>query len=316
MSRWQMRKKQLQMKSFPVWCSVVKRESNNLSLSYFRCNLLIRRRFLESSCKRAAHYGCLKKDSPEISFADHVTSYWNFGACHDCHLYDDQWQVEVDVILGWKEVDSSKPPKGEKIKDKKTGKEFVLPSAKDPTFPAEVSTPLSLSLLWESRIDVPRSALQQYLIKWKGWSYRDLNWVKHSWLSARYQSRLSNFLSKGSTISFEPSKEDLGEDDELEPDAKEAQAQAQQEEDYPLGPSPDPDIERRVPQAWKTVDRVISVTFKSPLSGKSISIKDFRTKPEDDRESVKHVQTAYMKWCGLPYSQGENFLSLSFASRS
>lgn len=143
----------------------------------------------------------------------------------------------------------------------------------------------------------------QYLVKWKGWSYRDLNWVEHSWLAARYQSRLSKFLTKGSTVSFEPTKEELGEEqDEVEPDAKEAAAAAQTEDD-PVGPVPDADIEERIPAAWKVVDRVIDVVYTSPLSGKEIRIKDWRNRPADDRESVKHVKRAYMKWCGLAYDQ-------------
>lgn len=90
----------------------------------------------------------------------------------------------------------------------------------------------------------------------------------------------------------------------MEPDAKEAAAAQAQEEDYPLGPVPDADIESRIPQAWKTVDRVLKVTFTSPLSGRAIGIKDFKTRDTNDAVSVKHVKTAYMKWCGLPYSQG------------
>ncbi|GAA5963733.1 hypothetical protein JCM3765_006830 [Sporobolomyces pararoseus] len=233
------------------------------------------------SCKRAAHYGCLDQvqfDDAETTFVNHTLSYFIDRICHDCFFYEGQSQLEVDAILGWKPTESSKPPEGEKVKDQNSGKEFILPNAKDSTFPA------------------------QYLIKWKGWSYRDLDWVTHSWLSTRYQSRVSYFLANGSTVSFEPSKEELGEDtDDLEIDAKEAQAQ--QEVDYPLSLIPGEDIEDRVPQAWKTVDRVIGVTYKSPVTGEFMSFEDFSNRPLDDRESVKYVHTAYLKWCGLPYSQ-------------
>ena len=95
-------------------------------------------------CKRPAHYGCLDRvefSDGETTWINHTLSYYRGGICHDCHRYDVAWGVELDVILGWKEgsVDPSKPPRGEKVTDKKTGKEFVLPNAKDSLFPALVS---------------------------------------------------------------------------------------------------------------------------------------------------------------------------------
>ncbi|GAA5908737.1 uncharacterized protein JCM6883_004156 [Sporobolomyces salmoneus] len=241
------------------------------------------------TCHRSAHYGCLERaefDDAETTWLNHTLSYYEGGICHDCHLYDKVKAVKLDVILGWKEAElpeGAKPPKGEKIKDKKTGKEFVLPNAKDSMFPA------------------------LYLVKWEDRSYRDVGWVKHSWLSARYQSKLSTFLSKGSRVSFEPTKEELGEEvGDLEPDAQEAalaQSSGQLEDDFPLGPAPDPEIESRIPQAWKEVDRILEITYKSQFTNKAIKFESWKNRPDDDRESVKQVETAYMKWGGLPYAQ-------------
>ncbi|GAA5924790.1 uncharacterized protein JCM15063_005733 [Sporobolomyces koalae] len=237
----------------------------------FRCQL----------CRRAAHYGCVEVPEFEdagTTWVDHVITYYRSGLCHDCERYDNEWQVELDVILGWKESDESNTSHrcGEKVRDPKSGLEFVLPTAKDPTCPA------------------------LYLVKWKGLSYRDVAWVQHSWLSARYNLKLSNFLSKGSNVTFEPSKEELG--DEAEVDSADALDKAN-EQDYFVGPAPDAQIESKIPQAWKTVDRIISVWYISPATGRPITFDGFRSRPADDKESVKLISRCYIKWQGLPYSQ-------------
>jgi len=58
----------------------------------------------------------------------------------------------------------------------------------------------------------------------------------------------------------------------------------------------------------------MNVLYTNPATGRIISFDRFKDRPEDDRESVKLVAKAYMKWGGLPYSQCElsrPFLNLS-----
>jgi len=94
------------------------------------------------SCKRTAHYGCLEPVQfldAETTMSNHTLSYYKDGVCHDCHKFDDLWSVQLDVILGWRESEkASRALTGEKVRDRKTGKDYVLPNAKDLTSPAEV----------------------------------------------------------------------------------------------------------------------------------------------------------------------------------
>lgn len=115
-----------------------------------------------SSCKRTAHYGCLEPvqfHDAETTMSNHTLSYYKDGVCHDCHKFDNQWAVQLDVILGWRESEkASRALTGERVKDRKTGKEYVLPNAKDLTSPAEVCFRLFSSRL-PKRVLISEGAL-------------------------------------------------------------------------------------------------------------------------------------------------------------
>jgi len=91
--------------------------------------------------------------------SNHTLSYYKDGVCHDCHKFDNQWAVQLDVILGWRESEkASRALTGERVKDRKTGKEYVLPNAKDLTSPAEVCFRL-FSLRLSKRVLISEGAL-------------------------------------------------------------------------------------------------------------------------------------------------------------
>ncbi|GAA6063350.1 hypothetical protein JCM10212_004371 [Sporobolomyces blumeae] len=231
------------------------------------------------TCKRPAHYGCLDKaefDDAETTFANHTFSYLRDGVCHDCYRFDSDWNVRVDVILGWWETGTDSGTEANARRAPKSGG-FVMPDEKDPTSRA------------------------MYLVKWQDHSYVDTHNVPHSWLAARYAAKLAHFLTHGSTVNFNQSTEgdDLDPDEDADPDRTARQKAIASR----TAPKPDPEIEKQIPAAWKTVDRVLDVQFLSPATGNLIGLDRFKARPKDDEESVKLVAKAYVKWGGLPYGQ-------------
>lgn len=84
------------------------------------------------------------------------------------------------------------------------------------------------------------------MVKWQGKSYRQLEWISHSFLASTATAKLSHFLLHGSRISL-----DVAQDDELE-DGDDREERLEIAGSSPL---PDPDAEARVPPFWRTVDR-------------------------------------------------------------
>ncbi|BGP05427.1 Chromatin remodeling factor mit1 [Rhodotorula toruloides] len=235
-----------------------------------------------SRCKRVAHYGCLDNDEPDWTFEQHCQSYFDWQICHDCYNFN----VPLDVILAWREtqpvadvgpddVESDDEVveriEGEKRVDEKTKKVVVLPSPKDLRASAE------------------------YLVKWQEMSYRHLVWVPHAFLAAAYPSKLANFLSRGSTVTFEPANDD---DDE---DADPTDVKHENEE----APLPDPNALDRITKSWRTVDRILDVWFDHPKKeGEHVGFTEYRKKlPQDADDSIKLVSQCYIKWGELPYAQ-------------
>ncbi|KPV76938.1 uncharacterized protein RHOBADRAFT_51918 [Rhodotorula graminis WP1] len=233
-----------------------------------------------TKCKRVAHYGCLENDEPDWSFAQHVRSYNEYDVCHQCY----NWNAPLNVILAWAEADplpegdgddvepddeAVAPVAGETRIDDKTQKVVVLPSIKD---------------LW---------ANVKYLVKWQDMSYRRLEWVPHAFIAANYPGKLGGFLARGSLVKFETAKDDDPEDADPTDD----------QEDAGEAPLPDPNALERIPEAWRTVDRVLDVWYKHPKTGVDTPFASFKKRlPEDPGESIKLVSQCYFKWGDLAYS--------------
>ncbi|KAM0751888.1 hypothetical protein T439DRAFT_325084 [Meredithblackwellia eburnea MCA 4105] len=232
------------------------------------------------NCKRPAHYLCLPEDESlnPRTLDSHVESYITDGQCHQCWSY----KGVLEVILAWAPDDSAPivvdPEEGEmgdlagvddrtvSTKDAK-GQKVEIPNAKNPLSNAK------------------------YLVKWQGESYRQLEWIPHAYLVAKYQAKLSNFLARGSTVNFDSRPEDIPEDGE-DPDAP-----------PPTGaPLPDPDATSRIPVAWSTVDRILDVFYKSKNGSSMVRFQDYKKLPEEWEESIKLVQECYFKWGELPYA--------------
>jgi chromodomain-helicase-DNA-binding protein 4 len=200
------------------------------------------------TCKRLSHYEHLpvpteyaddKDDVDPVTLAEHYQS--NTGwRCGDCSSYT--W--ELDKILAWRPYPSTavEPPR---------------PANEPPSY----KSPL------------PR----EYLVKWLSRSYRRTQWVPHMWLVTTHAAKLKNFLTVGAKVELLaealPDEETMKLDTEADKVADGGDAMTipfeivSEEQDsnnseskalaVPLGAAPD--AERRIPLAWKTVDRVLDV---------------------------------------------------------
>lgn len=193
-------------------------------------------------CKRLAHYQHLPAPEDATWTDADLASHYQEGTgwrCADCASY----VYPLDKILAWRPY-----PPG-----------VVEPTL---TSPPDPKTPL------------PR----EYLVKWADRSYRRTQWVPHLWLVSTSMAKLKHFLAKGSKVPLldEPISDkavmDVAEIDDVnkEPIAFEPDMDTTLElgpptpKDVFLGPSPD--AERRIPPAWKTIDRVLDMRFWNPLS--------------------------------------------------
>ncbi|KAF8846211.1 hypothetical protein BDN67DRAFT_918420 [Paxillus ammoniavirescens] len=199
------------------------------------------------SCKRLAHYEHLPNpDNGAWEDAD-LADYYQTATgwrCADCASY----VYPLDKILAWRPY----PPNA------------IEPQSSDPPD--------------------PKSALpRQYLVKWSDRSYRRTQWVPHMWLVSTNVSKLKNFLTVGSKIPLldEPVLDEKAMDvDKIsgaseQPIAFEPNADATPDVDILAKPKalslgPLQDAERRIPPAWKTIDRILDVRFRqTPSKSKS-----------------------------------------------
>jgi len=233
------------------------------------------------TCKRLSHYGHLpvppelkedeaSVDSVMLAGYYQSTTEWR---CSDCSSYN--W--ELDKILAWRPYPSTavEPPR-------------------PPDEPPHYKSPL------------PR----EYLVKWLSRSYRRTQWVPHMWLVTTHAAKLKNFLNVGAKVELLeeslPDEEAMEVDDEAKKVVEEGNtatipfeisADANQDPNkadpkaltLPLGAMPD--AERRIPLAWKTIDRVLDVLLWRPpkpkimKKGKQTTMKKVLSSEEEVEET-------------------------------
>ncbi|TFY68138.1 hypothetical protein EVG20_g3685 [Dentipellis fragilis] len=197
------------------------------------------------TCKRIAHYAHLpaeddmqdddgEVDKVAVARRYQTVNQWN---CADCFSY----VYRLDKILAWRPFPS-------------TAVEPPLPPGEAPNYKA----------------NLPR----EYLVKWEDRSYRRTQWVPHGWLSAKSPQKLRHFLMHGSSVELlseavkdeevanEVAEGGVGKDVEESRDSSLKPDEPLRETGYSLDPIPD--AERRIPPAWKTVDRVLDVLLWTP----------------------------------------------------
>ncbi|KAF8560206.1 hypothetical protein OG21DRAFT_38190 [Imleria badia] len=195
------------------------------------------------SCRRLAHYRHLPNPENGAWEDADLASYYQEETgwrCADCASY----VYPLDKILAWRPYP---------------------PDVAEPTF---ANPP-------DAKASLPR----EYLVKWADRSYRRTQWVPHMWLVSTSLSKLKHFLSRGSKVPLldEPvSDETVMDAHKLDGIVEEPISFEPSADVTPkVGPLTEPkhitlgpllDAERRIPPAWKTVDRVLDVRFWNPPS--------------------------------------------------
>ena len=204
----------------------------------FRCKL----------CKRLAHYAHLPSDQLMSDTAEEVdveaiAEYYQRGQdwlCADCVSF----AYRTEKILAWRPYPAN---------------------AKQPELPDD--EPIN------PKMHLPR----EYLVKWQDRSYRRVQWVPHGWLASLHAALLRHFLLHGPKV--ELLEHAVREDQVANAISEGGIGGSSKESDEPrpkvgihlegVGPLPSLDAERRIPPAWKTVDRVLDALIWSPRDQRS-----------------------------------------------
>lgn len=236
---------------------------------FFRC----------TSCKRPAHYLCLPpSDDVAEDDIDRIAEYWQSDwTCKDCNELE---QLSVQYILAWRtpmSLSSSQDHKNStKSNDRLVGKlhspskgrkvekavKTQLPDVKDPFDRAE------------------------YLCKFEDFSFTDCSWVPHSYMVAKHTAKVRNFLAKGPQL-------DLKQLSGLAEEADEGDSGGENENESLFNLEPDQDAESKIPKAWLTPERILSVEFANEKLIDDMKEKDI---PTTAKEMYDSIERAYIKW--------------------
>jgi len=226
-------------------------------------------------CKRLAHYAHLPKslgfeDASVVEVAEHYQNAKQW-LCSDCSSF----KYDLDKIIAWRPY----PPNALEL-----GKLDEVPNHKH---------------------HLPR----EYLVKWKGRSYRRLDWVPHMWLASTKPNKLKNFIISGTRVDLleEPVQSDQAHVDvdatmlptfEGVEESRSSSVNLKPEPArFPVGPMPD--AEQRIPLPWKTVHRVLDVVLWRPNAGKRpqkrITKRAIASSGEDDVPHDDHKRIVFQK---------------------
>ncbi|KAJ9122280.1 hypothetical protein QFC22_001700 [Naganishia vaughanmartiniae] len=196
------------------------------------------------TCKRCAHYQHLPKPpigKPEMT-VEEAAAWYQEGElsqvykCLDCR----KWDSPPEYILGWR---STSIDEAEKKQD--------LPA--------------------DALEDVKTPQKREYLVKWKGKAFRHATWVPHDYLSSVSRALLLSFLRTGMRVTLETESQIATKDSVLGEDTVEAVLGV--DEDGKRGaqsvwrvgpPKADADAQDKIPVAWNTPDRILSVFLLKP----------------------------------------------------
>lgn len=186
------------------------------------------------TCKRLAHYAHLPvPDGYEDTPVTELASYYQYDTgwkCADCASY----VYVVEHILAWRPYPE----------------DAVEPTRAPNVYP-------------NHKAMLPR----EYLVKWVDRSYRRVQWVPHGWLLAVASNKLRNFLVGGSKIPLLPAPGSEQQHSAPEGNViafeigrdgiEDQQGMKDGEETKQL--TAIPAAEKRIPPAWRTVDRVLDI---------------------------------------------------------
>ncbi|EFP79575.2 uncharacterized protein PGTG_05896 [Puccinia graminis f. sp. tritici CRL 75-36-700-3] len=234
-----------------------------------------------TSCKRAAHYSCLPAVGDEYpTELEDIAEYWQTDwTCAEC---DELAEISVEIILAWrKPVPKALDP----IKDSQSATQELTGSLHDqPKGRSKDSKP-------RSALPNPKDPFEQaeYLCKYEDFSFTDCSWVTHSYLVAKHPAKLRNFLTKGPALDL---KQFSGGDFD---DSGDSDSDANSDDDggLPFNLDPDQDAQLKIPKAWLTPEKILSIEFEDELLIEDAKEADIPDTPEEMYETMDR---AYIKW--------------------
>ncbi|KAJ7293407.1 SNF2 family DNA-dependent ATPase [Mycena rebaudengoi] len=138
---------------------------------------------------------------------------------------------------------------------------------------------------------------REYLVKWVGRSYRRTQWVPHMWLVSTNGAKLKNFLAGGSKVEL------------LNEAAEENAADNEGSAPFQIIPHPQdamPDAERKIPLAWKTVDRVLDLLLWRPHRSQPKArrrVDDDSDEAEDEVEAQREAAFVHGEQPGALFTE-------------
>ncbi|RDB29203.1 Chromatin remodeling factor mit1 [Hypsizygus marmoreus] len=233
------------------------------------------------TCKRIAHYEHLPLPptfSSSNTTAEIAQFYCQTWLCADCASYRDG----VDKIIAWRPYP---------------------PNAVEPPRPRDEPPNYKASL--------PR----EYLVKWLDRSFRRVQWVPHMWLLSTHHAKLKHFLSGGTKVELIQEDEKMANNDAptsvFEIGEESRASSVRPNTNTPILPQDAiPDAERRIPSAWKTVDRVLDVMLWRPRRQTKLNFRNKKGKQKasriaSDEDSDGDFQDSIEKERTLAFEQGE-----------
>ncbi|KAI9630755.1 hypothetical protein KEM48_013654 [Puccinia striiformis f. sp. tritici PST-130] len=233
-----------------------------------------------TSCRRAVHYSCLPAVGDEYpTELDDIAEYWQMDwTCAEC---DELAEISVETILAWR-----KPvPKAlDTVRDSQSGNQELTGSLHD--------QPKGRSKDSKTRqtLPSPKDPFEQaeYLCKYEDFSFTDCSWVTHSYLVAKHPAKLRNFLIKGPALDL---KQFSGGDADESGDS--SAADSDEDDGLPFNLDPDQDAQSKIPKAWLTPEKILSIEFEDELLIEDIKEADI---PETPEEMYEMMDRAYIKW--------------------
>ncbi len=220
-------------------------------------------------CNRPAHYECLyeegDKDIHAVAFKLQKEYHWQ---CLECEGWG-----EVDEIIAWRRVKNSPYSASKKVAKRKPATTASSSGANPDANKDHAPTA-------DHNEDWREYWTREYLVRFKGSSFRDLTWVPYTWLSkvksnlamfheignARYEFALWDKQGIGRALSAEKIEKVNTLDNLVMLGYKSykylsADHEAALQDALSGPPVSDPNAEERIPRSWLTPDRVLDIFF-------------------------------------------------------
>jgi len=242
------------------------------------------------TCKRVAHWKHLPRPShlaPDDTLAETAEFYTKNWLCADCSSY----HYGLDKIIAWRPYPSN-------------AVEHAGSGDGPPNY----------------KHSLPR----EYLVKWLDRSFLRVQWVPHMWLLSTHPGKLKHFLTCGSKVELlKDQDQEILSNGKVSSsfeigDTSRASSVKAGSNTPPSIHDAVPDAERRIPPAWKTIDRILDLYLWHPgRHPKNVKQKEKRAVIDSEGDnSDRAEEDLFDNERGLAFDHGEQPSNESMANIS